>query len=177
MNNKTLLKFLILCFVMVLSFGAQAQTMVFDDFTEDFKKEDKYYYSDWKNFSVECAQKIINEGGITLILEFYDKTGEKYLYSLLEKNPPVPNGGIDISKPMILHLMAAGDYELPVKWYEFGVGCWMDSIIYQSNRQIMSATGKSFLKALFTRCKEDRFHIRLSGEAAYMIYPIGPFAE
>lgn len=174
-SNKSLLKFLISCFVMVLSSGVQAQTMVFYDFTEDFKKEDKNYYNDWTNFSVECAQKIINEGGITLILEFYDKTGEKYLYSLLEKNPPVSNGGIDISKPMILHLMA-GDYELPVKWYEIGVGCWIDSIIYQSNRQIMSAKGKSFLMDLFTSCKGDFFYIRLSGPP-YIIYPIGPFAK
>ncbi len=174
MNNKTLLKFLISCFAMILSLGVQAQSIIFSDFTEDFKEENKFYYTDWTNFSVECAQMIIKEGGITPILEFYDKTGEKYLYSLLEKNPPVSNGGIDISKPMILHLMA-GDYELPVKWYEFGVGCWIDSNKYQSNRQIMSATGKSFLKKLFS-C--DFYYLKLSPvEAPNKIYKIGPFAK
>ena len=173
--NKSLLKFLISCFVMILSLGVQAQSLVVSDFSEDFKEEDKFYYTDWTNFSVECAQKIINEGGITLILEFYDKTGEKYLYSLLEKNPPVPNGGIDISKPMILHLMA-GDYELPVKWYEIGFGCWFDSNIYQSNRQIMSAKGKSFLKDLFTNnC--GSYYLNLSPVSANIIYKIGPFAK
>ena len=174
--NKSLLKFLISCFVMTLSLGVQAQSLVVSDFSEDFKEEDKFYYTDWTNFSVECAQKIIKEGGFTPILEFYDKTGEKYLYSLLEKNPPVPNGGIDISKPMILHLMA-GDYELPVVWYEFGFGCWFDSNIYQSNRQIMSAKGKSFLKDLFTNnC--NFYYLKLSPVSApNIIYKIGPFAK
>ena len=174
-SGKSLLKYLISCFVMILSLGAQAQSIIFSDFTEDFKEENKFYYTDWTNFSVECAQKIIKEGGISLILEFYDKTGEKYLYSLLEKNPPVPNGGIDISKPMILHFMA-GDYELPVKWYEIGSGCWFDSTIYQSNRQIMSAKGKSFLKQLFN-CN-GIFYLKLSPVGSpNTIYKIGPFAK
>lgn len=136
-NNKILFKFFITLFVLVTSLKLHANVMVDIDYTDDYQKSDEFYYCKWDSIPIDYVQIILSgTDGINPVIECYDKKGEKYYLSLLSEYKPVPNGGIDMYRPMILHLMV-GEEELPVKWYEFGrrdvVGC--DVIIYYSNRK------------------------------------------
>lgn len=177
-NNKSLFKFFITLFVLVTSLKLHANVMVDQDYTDDFQESDKFYYCNWDSIPKDCVQMILSgTDGINPVIECYDKKGEKYYLSLLSEYKPVPNGGIDMYRPMILHLMV-GEEELPVKWYEFGyrnfAGCGVR--IYYSNRKELSMKVKGFLKSLFSQ--RDGFYIKLCPSSAPThINKIGPLVE
>lgn len=179
-NNKILFKFFITLFVLVTSLKLHANVMVDIDYTDDYQKSDEFYYCKWDSIPIDYVQIILSgTDGINPVIECYDKKGEKYYLSLLSEYKPVPNGGIDMYRPMILHLMV-GEEELPVKWYEFGrrdvVGC--DVIIYYSNRKELSMRAKTFLKKLFSQRDESLFYIKLCPlSAPTHINKIGPLVE
>ncbi|MBQ0155097.1 MAG: hypothetical protein KBT22_00785, partial [Bacteroidales bacterium] len=170
-----LFKFTIAFLMMVLSSNVYATVLRFSDYTEDFNQEDRNYYCDWTKFSEDQVSNILAEG-IDVLLEFYDTKGNQYVYSLLVKNSTVPNGGIDISRPMILHFMS-GDIELPVKWYWIGYGCWIDNTEGESNRSVLSAGMKFFIMHLFA-CSQNIFYMRLCDSGTPItLNKIGPFAN
>ena len=177
MNNKTLLKFLILCFVMTLSLGAQATTCCDEDFTDDFDKSKVGYKQQYEEWPAECLAKLANkESFIDPVIECYDKKGVKHLLSLRVKNKPVKDS-IDSTKPIILHLMVDDD-EIPLKYYKFKSFCWMDHNQYESDMAEIAETGKWFLRSLSMSSKCDSFYFWLSpDDSPSQVYPIGPFSK
>ncbi|MEE1085164.1 MAG: hypothetical protein UH850_15705 [Paludibacteraceae bacterium] len=181
MSGKSLLKFLISCFVMVLSSGVQAQIV---DFTDDFDKSKIGYQQQFDDLPAECKAKLANkESVIDPVIECYDKKGVKYLLSLRKRNKLVKDS-IDISKPMILHLMV-DDQEIPLKFYMFVSFLWNHDHLYESNRQEMSVKGKRFLRKVYEyqRRTETGMPVSNSFWGLYpddnlkYLYPIGPFAK
>ena len=124
-----------------------------------------------------------NESVIDPVIECYDKKGVKYLLSLRKRNKLVKDS-IDISKPMILHLMV-DDQEIPLKFYMFVSFLWNHDHLYESNRQEMSVKGKRFLKKVYEyqRRTETGMPVSNSFWGLYpddnlkYLYPIGPFAK
>ncbi|MEE1085163.1 MAG: hypothetical protein UH850_15700 [Paludibacteraceae bacterium] len=177
MNNKTLLKFLILCFVLTLSLGVQAQGYECSDFTDDFDKSKVGFKQQCEECPAECMAKLINqESFLDPVIECYDKKGVKHLLSLRKRNKLVKDS-IDISKPMILHLMVDED-ELPLKYYKFLTFCWMDGCQYESNIAEMTKKGKSFFSAL-SRCNPNTplYFLFSPDDSPSQVYPIGPFSK
>lgn len=175
--KNNLLRTLISCLMMAISLGVNASVLVCQDFTKDYKEEDSKFYQNWDSIPHDCMLLLAGgDYGIEPVIECYDKSGVKYLISLMGPYCPVPNGGIDMYRPMILHLMV-GDKELPVKWYEIGYGCWMDNTTYQSNRAVLSQKGKNFLRELFS-CKTSSFYIKLAPSGPpFTIHKIGPMVK
>ena len=177
MSGKSLLKYLILCFVMTLSFGVQASTCCYEDFTDDFDKTKVGYKQQYEDWPAECLAKLANkESFIDPVIECYDKKGVKHLLSLRVKNKPVKDS-IDITKPFILHLMV-DDEEVPLKYYKFNTTCWMDGCQYESNIAEMTEKGKSFFCAL-SRCNPNTplYFLFSPDDSPSELYPIGPFSK
>ena len=179
MNNKSLLTFLISCFVTFLSSVVQAQGYgnVCDDFTEDYDKSKVGFTQQFNEWPMECKLKLINhEAFIDPVIECYDKKGVKHLLSLSVKNEPVKDS-IDITKPIIIHLMVDDD-EIPLKYYKFLTTCWMDGNQYESNRAEMSERGKRFLRKLSGCYSYTSLYFWLSpDDTPSYAYPIGPFSK
>ena len=175
--NKNLLKYLISCFVMTLSLGVQAQGYECSDFTDDFDKSKVGFKQQCEEWPVECMAKLINqESFLDPVIECYDKKGVKHLLSLNLKNEPVKDS-IDITKPIILHLMVDDD-EIPLKYYKFLTFCWMDHTTYESNKAEFAESGKWFLRSLSRSSKCDSFYFWLSpDDSPSELYPIGPFSK
>ena len=175
--NKNLLKFLISCFVMTLSFGVQAQGYECSDFTDDFDKSKVGFKQQCEEWPAECMAKLINqESFLDPVIECYDKKGVKHLLSLSFRQEPVKDS-IDITKPFILHLMVDDD-EIPLKYYKFLTFCWMDHTTYESNKAEFAESGKWFLRSLSRSSKCDSFYFWLSpDDSPSQVYPIGPFSK
>lgn len=177
MNSKSLLKLLISCFVMVLSSVVQAQGYgyVCDDFTEDYDKSKVGFTQQFNEWPMECKLKLVNqESIIDPVIECYDKKGVKHLLSLNLKNEPVKDS-IDITKPIILHLMV-DEYEIPLKYYKFLTFCCMDGNQYESNRAEMSERGKRFLLKA-SKCDYSLYFWLSPDDSPSELYPIGPFSK
>jgi len=173
--NKNLLKYLISCFVMTLSLGVQAQGYECSDFTDDFDKSKVGFKQQCEEWPVECMAKLINqESFLDPVIECYDKKGVKHLLSLNLKNEPVKDS-IDITKPIILHLMVDED-EIPLKYYKFLTLCCMDGNQYESNRAEMSERGKRFLLKA-AKCDHSLYFWLSPDDSPSELYPIGPFSK
>lgn len=173
--NKSLLKFLISCFVLTLSSGVQASTCCYEDFTDDFDKTKVGYKQQYEDWPAECLAKLANkESFIDPVIECYDKKGVKHLLSLRVKNKPVKDS-IDIVKPIILHLMV-DDQDIPLKYYKFLTSCCMDGHQYESNRAEMSERGKRFLRKT-SKCDHSLYFWLSPDDSPSELYPIGPFSK
>lgn len=177
--RKLLFRTLISCLIMAMNSLLYANTIIESDYTDEYKESDKYFYCNWDSIPRKYAQIILSgDYGIDPVIECYDKSGMKHFLSLLKPYAPVKKG-IDINRPMILHLMV-GDQELPVKWYEFGLraGVMCGTTHYISNRKTFSYKEKFFLRELFSQQDKSVLYIRLcEGSAPTFINPIGPFAH
>lgn len=161
-------KLFVSCFMMLVSLELNANTSITSEFTDDY---DRYEVSEkyWKHIEElpnDIKSELLNgEAKIDVVIECYDKIGNQYMLSLSEKNEPVKNGGIDISRPMIIHYMV-GDVELPVLYYKFYPGaCSADANMYESNISEMTIFGKSFMSYKLFGCPKSFF---------FWMSPFGP---
>ena len=77
--SKNLMKFLISCFVLTLSFGVQAQCYECSDFTDDFDKSKVGFKQQCEEWPAECMAKLINqESFLDTVIEWDDEVPLKY---------------------------------------------------------------------------------------------------
>ena len=173
-SNKSLLKFLILCLVTIITLPVHASVLCDYDFTDDYDASKVTYRQQYEALPQDCMAKLINHDAfIDPVVEFYDTKGNKHMLSLLVKNKPVKDS-IDARKPMILHLMVDDD-EIPLKYYKFLTTCWMDHTVFVSNKKEISSDGKWFIKKS-EHCKS--FFLYLApDDSPTEVFPIGPFSK
>lgn len=162
---KNLFKLFVSCFMMLVSLELNATTMGISEFTDDYDRHEvsEKYWKHIEELPNDIKSELLNgEAKIDVVIECYDKIGNQYMLSLSEINEPVKNGGVDISRPMVIHYMV-GDVKLPVEYYKFVQYYSMDGNFYESNISEMTNAGKAFISFMFEGHRRFYFWMSPSG--------------